>query len=160
LTASTELPSSVSGGVLGVGVDRDWLKALQKFWVAYQFTKNVESLDRNSYVLLNQGEAALRGLAQDRDRARASQAFDLLAVLVAREAYPGSNVDPGLVQQSLTDLQTAVRLDPANEAAKENLELSLRVLVASRSKNRGRSAANHASNKHGGGYGEPPGEGY
>src|SRR6202030_600803 len=79
LRASTDLPSSVSGGLLGVGVDRDWLKALQKFWVAYKFTKNVESLDRNSYVLLNQGEAALRGLTQDRDRARASQAFDLLA---------------------------------------------------------------------------------
>jgi hypothetical protein len=164
LKASRALPSDVSDGLLAVGRDRQWLEALQKFNVAYQYVLQLEaqgdSLNRSSYTLLDQGEAALKGLTQEQNPTRSSQAFDLLGVLVFREAYGGTNIDLGLVQEGLTDLQNAVRLDQTNEMAKENLELSLRVIAASQSSSTGRSPANHASNARGGGYGEPAGEGY
>ncbi len=51
-------------------------------------------------------------------------------MLTFREALPGTGTDPNLLQQSLTELQDAVRLDPTDEQAKENLELGLRVLIA------------------------------
>jgi hypothetical protein len=159
-TAPTVLPSSVSAGLLSVGRDRDWLNALQKFAVAYLTTENADALGPGSYTLLNSGEAALSTVTQDPDPVRASQAYNLLAVLVFRSAYPGTGVDAGLVQEALTDLQNAVRVDGANEPAKENLELALRVLVAVHAAVPARGAGNRATRKRKGGYGGPPGFGY
>jgi hypothetical protein len=160
-TASTALPSGLSSSLLGVGRDRDWVRALQRFQVAYDGTLRKQRLDAGDYRLLNRGQAALAKVTQDPSPAHASQAYNLLAVLVFREAYPGTVVVRRLVQESLTDLQAAVKLDPRNETAKENLELTLRVLVAvALAPQQARAAGTHRANAKRGGYEGPPGAGY
>jgi hypothetical protein len=160
LAASTSLPRAFSKSLLGVGDDQKWLTALRKFQLAYQDTLGLNSLARSDYLLLNQGEAALRKVTQDPDPARASQAYNLLAVLTFREALPGTGTDPNLLQQALTDFQDAVRLDANDEQAKENLELGLRVLIAVNKIQQGQAPGRVATKKKQGGYGGPPGEGY
>lgn len=161
LTPSTILPAGVSEGALSAGRDRAWLDAIDKFAYAYQKTANVDGLGPPLIALLNQGELALNKLTQDPNPADASQAYDLLAVLVFREAYPGSNVNPGLVGNALIDLENAVRLDPQNEAAKENLERALRVATAVHATvKQGPSTGNSAGKLRKGGQGAPAGVGY
>jgi hypothetical protein len=160
LEASTRLPRTVSKSLLGVGDDQRWLTALRKFQLAYRDTLGLNSLGRSDYLLLNQGEAALRKVTQDPDPVRASQAYNLLAVLTFREALPGTGTDPNLLQASLTDLQDAVRLDPNDEQAKENLELGLRVLIAVNKIQQGQSPGKTPTKQKQGGFGGPPGEGY
>jgi hypothetical protein len=161
LTPSTTLPSGVSEEALGASRDRAWLDAIQKFTYAYEKTANVDGLGPPLIALLGQGEIALNKLTQDPNPARASQAYNLLAVLTFRQAYPGSSVDAGLVGNALIDLENAVRLDPANESAKENLEKALRVATAVHAtvKN-GPSTGNTAGTKRRGGQGAPAGVGY
>jgi hypothetical protein len=161
LTAPTILPSGVSGRLLAVERDRQWLAALQQFVVTYNITEDADGLGPASYQLLHAGERALSKVTQDPDPARASQAYNLLAVLVFRSAYPGSGVDPGLIQEALSDLQNAVRVDKGDELAKENLELALRVLVAKHGvslKNQG--VGDKATRIRKGGQGGTPGSGY
>jgi hypothetical protein len=161
LTASTTLPSGISESLLGVGLDREWLRALQTFTVAYQTTYPKNQLASDDYALLNHAQAALGKVTQDPDPRRASQAYNLLAVLVFREAYPGTVVVRRLVQEALTDEQNAVRLDQADEAAKENLELTLRVLVVVNLEQReARAAGSRRASARQGGYEGPPGAGY
>jgi hypothetical protein len=161
LTARTVLPSGLSGSLLGVGRDRRWLAAVQKFTVAWDATRRASTLSPEHYRLLNGAEASLSKITQDPDPVRASQAYNLLSVLVFREAYPGTAVVRRLVQESLTDVQNAVRLDPSDEQAKENLELTLRVLVAvSLAQEQHRAAGTRRANAKQGGYEGPPGAGY
>lgn len=160
-TAGTVLPATLSASLLGVGRDRQWLKALWRFHVAYDATIHEHLLTEHDYRLLNSGQAALAALAQDPNPVRASRAYNLLAVLVFREAYPGTVVVRRLVQESLTNEQNAVRLDPANEPAKQNLELTLRVLVAvDLAPQQARAAGTRRANARKGGFEGPPGAGY
>jgi hypothetical protein len=64
--------------------------------------------------------AALERVANDADGRRASQAYDLLALLDYRRD----------ANRAVVDLRTAIRLDPENETAKRNLERVLRLLQA------------------------------
>lgn len=161
LTARTVLPSGMSGALLGVGRDRRWLASVQKFNVAYAATRHVDILSPDDYKLLNGAEASLSKVTQDPSPTRASQAYNLLSVLVFREAYPGTVVVRRLVQESLTDVQNAVRIDPADEPAKENLELTLRVLIAvSAEQEQARAAGTRRANAKRGGFEGPPGAGY
>lgn len=161
LTARTVLPSGLSGALLGVARDRRWLASVEKFNVAYGATRHVNILGPEDYGLLNGAEASLSKVTQDPDPARASQAYNLLSVLVFREAYPGTVVVRKLVQESLTDVQNAVRLDPGNEPAKENLELTLRVLISvSAEQQQARAAGTRRANAKRGGFEGPPGAGY
>jgi hypothetical protein len=161
LTARTVLPSGLSSAVLGVARDRSWLASVEKFNVAYGATRHVNILSPQDYQLLNGAEASLSKITQDPNPARASQAYNLLSVLVFREAYPGTVVVRRLVQESLTDVQNAVRLDPTDEPAKENLELTLRVLISvSAEQEQARAAGTRRANAKRGGFEGPPGAGY
>lgn len=160
-TSAPTLVPGVSDALLSVQRDRRWLAGIQLFSYAYEQTENLDNLGASGYELLLQGEARLTKLTQDPDPARASQAYDLLAVLVFRQAYPGSGVDAGLVSQAVIDLQDAVRLDPHNELAKENLELALRVASAVHNAVRKASSNGNArTNRRKGGFGTPAGVGY
>ncbi|HVW90471.1 MAG TPA: hypothetical protein VHC01_13495 [Gaiellaceae bacterium] len=160
-SAGTVLPRFASADLLSVERDRSWLGAIQLFSYAYEQTERLDTLGVSGYELLLDGQARLRPLTQDPDPARASQAFDLLAVLVFRQAYPGSGVDASLVGDGVIDLQNAVRLDPQNELAKENLELALRVASATHNVVRKASSTGNArTSRRKGGYGTPPGVGY
>jgi hypothetical protein len=160
--ASTTLPGNISASLLGVAGHRRWLKALRSFDIAYADLRSLglESAGRSDYALFHRGEAALRQVTQDPDAARASQAYNLLGMLVFREAFASTDVDPTLLQQGLTDLPNAVRLDANDEAARENLELGLRVLKAVNSIQQGHAAGTKTTSRRQGGYGGPPGRGY
>lgn len=158
---ATILPATLSASLLGIDRDRQWTKAIRTFDRAYDSTIHREQLAQDEYRLLNAGEAALGKVTQDPDPERASRAYNLLSVLVFREAYPGTVVVRRLVQEALADEQSAVRLDPTDEPAKENLELTLRVLVAvALAPQQARAAGTRRANERKGGYQGPPGAGY
>jgi len=161
LTAQTLLPSGVSSRLLSVRNDQRWLEALRKFVVAYQLTQNEDALGPGDFAVLNSTASSLARLTQDPDPVRASQAYNLLAVVVFREAYPGSGVNVGQISNAVLDLENAVRVDPSNTLAKANLELALRVAFANHAVIKLPSGlGRRATNKRHGGTGGPPGEGY
>jgi len=75
-------------------------------------------------------ENELAGAARAGDRRSASQASDLLGILLFGDTARGAAGDPTRVQESIAAFTDAVRLDPGNVAAKFNLELALRQLAA------------------------------
>jgi hypothetical protein len=79
---------------------------------------------------MDSAEGDLTKVSQSPEPARASQAYDLIGTLVFRSAYPGTGTNPTLLQEAVSDLQNAVRVDESNETAKENLELAMRVVTA------------------------------
>ena len=160
LTAPTVLPSGAAGQLLAVERDREWLRALRLFTRADDATRNVASFNRGEYALLNGGRALLGRVTQDPDPVRASQAYDLLAVLAYRESNSSGVVDQGLVREAVTDLQNAVRLDRTNESAKANLELVLRTVNAPRREQQQRPIGRRETNNPKGGYGGTEGTGY
>jgi hypothetical protein len=161
LTAPTTLPSGVSGRVLSVRNDQRWLDALRRFDAAYQLTENKDALGPGDFAALNSTASSLSRLTEDSDPARASEAYDLLAVLVFREAYPGSGVNVAQISNAVLDLENAVRLDPGNALAKANLELALRVAFATHAVIQLPSGlGRQVTNKRHGGSGGPAGEGY
>jgi hypothetical protein len=161
LTPETALPAGLSGRLLAVSSDQRWLEALRTFAYVYKTTTNLDALGPGDLTLLNGSEAELSPLTQDANAVRASQAYDLIAVVMFREAYPGEGVDTGMISDAVLDLQNAVTLDPANELAKENLELALRVAYATHAAvHIAVGAGNHAAPRRQGGTDGPPGEGY
>lgn len=161
VTPGTVLPSGVSGSLLATGRDRRWLLARQRFDLAYARTVHKTKLNQDDYRALNGAEALLSKLTQDPNPVRSSRAYNLLAALVFREAYPGTIVVRRLVQESLTDEQNAVRLDATDEDAKENLELTLRVLIAvGLPPQQARAEGTKRANAKKGGFQGPPGAGY
>jgi hypothetical protein len=159
--APTILPSSLSADLLSVQADRQWFVALPHFVGVYDFVNPLDHLGPGVYQIMDGAEADLTKATQDPNPAHASQAYDLLGVLYFRSAYPGSGTDPGLLEQAVSDLQNAVRVDPSNETAKENLELAIRVLIA---KHGGQlkvpGSGTHATNKRRGSKSLPPGAGF
>jgi hypothetical protein len=151
----TLLPSGLSRRLLGVDDDRALRRAMAAFRAAHRA--------RDSFVRRHargEAEAALAGAAADGGAPwQASQASDLLGVLAFADATTGRR-RAAPVERSLAAFQNAVRLDPANGAAKYNLELLLRLLEA-----RGeRTGPNPAPGPRGGGQrgagSGTPGRGY
>jgi hypothetical protein len=162
LTAPTALPAGLSGDALGVGRERDWLVALEKFRTAFRSTAKLRVLDHGAYQRLKAGEAAIARVVTDPDPRRAARAYDLLAALVFREALPGTGVVHGLMQSALSDLQNGLRLDPGNETIRYDIELVLRYITVAippdERSTRGLGRQANLSPK--GGYAGPPGAGY
>ena len=121
-TAPTILPSSLSGDLLSVQRERQWLKALPHFVTVYDFVNPLDHLGPGVYDLLNGAERDLTTVTQDPRPASASQAYDLLAVLYFRSAYPGSGTDPVVHQHhrgwpdqrmTSTGCMASARADPS-----------------------------------------------
>jgi len=161
-TAPAMLPSGLSADVLGVHRDRAWLDALSEFTLVNHSTTKLTVLDPRAYRLLKSGQAALTKLTRDPNPARASQAYNLLAALEFREALPGTGIVHGLVQNTLSDLEDALRLDPSDEVVSENIELVLRYITVAipPEQQQSRGLGRHANKYPKGGYAGPPGEGY
>jgi hypothetical protein len=161
LAAPTALPAGISTTLLSVGNDQKWLQGLQKFVGAYELTANLDALGPGDFTILNDSTSALTPLTQSRNAALASQAYDLIAVVLFREAYPGDGVNTSIISAAVLDLENSVQLDNGNELAKENLELALRVAFATHAAVQfPLGAGNHIGTKRQGGIGSPPGEGY
>ena len=157
--AALDFPFGAAAGLLASGGDRQARLAIQGF-LSLDATRG--TLDSSSVTQPQRSavEAALAAVAAGPDRRRASQASDLLGILVFGDIAQGGTVDQAQAQASVSAFENAVRLDPSNTAAKFNLELVLRLFAAEGVRfGPGTGASTGATGKHGAGGGTP-GSGY
>jgi len=156
--ASTILPDDPAAALLSVGDDRTLRTGIRLFAASYRTGLGFDS-GASQRRLRSAAEAVLAGAAQSPDPQRASQAYDLAVILAFSESVSAGG-GASATDRAVTDLQTAVRLDPGNEDAKANLELLLRLLVA-HGQRPGPTATSgpRATGHHGAGSGTP-GAGY
>jgi hypothetical protein len=124
---STRLPAGLSRSLLGVQDDVAARKALQ----LYQANVGVRPrLDNAVQVAAARAsaETALAGVARSRGAARASQLEALVGVLAFGDSSQGGQSSQA--DQAVSAFQSAAKLDPSNIAAKYDLELLLRLLIA------------------------------
>ena len=131
----TRLGSLAEHG-LGVGDDVAVRRAIRLFLTSVDIPVRLDNAERVA-VTRGRAEQELAAVARTSRGARASQAETLLGVLVFTDVGPSNDpflettgVDPDQAQASLTDFEDAVRTDPQNAAAKYDLELALRALLA------------------------------
>jgi hypothetical protein len=153
------VPFGLSRRVLAVGDDR----ALRQAMVLYRRAPGARAVleRRSARRARSDAEVALARAAEQSRGAQASQAQDLLGVLVFSDSTSGGagrRASP--VERSIAAFETAIRLDRDNESAKHNLELVLR-LVRSRGRRptSGPSPGTNANGQRGAGGGTP-GRGY
>jgi hypothetical protein len=127
--ADTLLPAGLARGALGVSDDEQVREALRLFRAAYGRRAQIGP-GEDVQAARAAAEAALTPIAARSDRRVAAQARDLLGLLAADDPSAGPPGGPSPLEHALDSFQAAVRLDPANEAAKTNLELALRLLEA------------------------------
>jgi hypothetical protein len=125
---STILPGDPAGSLLGVGDDRTLRVGVRLFVAGYRKGLGFDN-GASARQLRSAAEAALARAAQGNDAQHASQAYDLAGILAFGDSSAAGG-GRGATDRAVTDLQTAVRRDRANEDAKANLELLLRLLVA------------------------------
>lgn len=156
---STILPGDPAGAALGTGDALAWRHALQLFWN----TRRPDGLLVVQTLPARRAEAQtalLKAESSATTAAERSAAANLLGVLVVTAPLAGA--DQSVVEQSLRetidDFQTAIRLDPSNAEAKQNLELVLRATRPGKGKVSKRARASlglgpgHTSTRSGNGY--------
>jgi hypothetical protein len=127
---STILPLQLSESVLATGDDVAARRAIRLFRIADRARGGLDT------ALQRQGtraraELALADVVREADEpATASQASDLLGVLAFGDFATGGGRDGDQAARAVSAFVDAVRLDPANESAKVNLELVLRLFRA------------------------------
>jgi hypothetical protein len=157
--AATYLPSGLSERLLGVKADERRLAALRLFALANAADVRGGVTPRVG-ALLQTAEKALSQEAQDPSPPRASQAGTLLSVILFKSARAAFVTDVAAFSAAISAAQNAVRVDPANEQAKADLELLLRQFEAD-SKGGDQQQANNQGSRHRGkavgrGKGVPP----
>ncbi len=157
--ASTLLPFGTAKNLLAIDDDLAVRRAVQLFRVTYgvngRLDTALQTLGRRAVA-----ELALADVARGSDLRRASQASDLLGVLAFGDFAAGGGRDANQAERSVSAFTNAVRLDPANEAAKVNLELVLRLFQARGVRpGAGASSGGRGTGRRGAGTGIP-GTGY
>jgi len=157
-TATTTLPANASGRLLAVARDRRTLSALRFFALAHAIVPNDTGLTPQQQQLLETSEAALSRMTQDPDPRVASQAYNLIGVLLFTDAKASFTPDLAAYAAAIAAFQNAVRTDGRNERAKANLELILRQEETDflRSQLAGNSAQRQHGHTVGRGKGVPP----
>jgi hypothetical protein len=121
-------PSTRLGGtarsLLGTGNDIAFRRALQLYRIA-QSTPNRLDTAVELQTLRSQADGALSAVAHG---SRASEADTLLGILAFDESAGGAGSNAA--DSAIADFASAVRADPANAAAKFDLELMLRLTEA------------------------------
>ena len=124
----TLLPGDPAGIVLGTGDTVTWRRALQSFWYTHIGANPQANVDLPR--LRAQAQQEFQGLmSSGKTASERSGAANLLGVLVITTPVSAGSQTAQLqvLKQSIAYFQEAVDLDPANAAAKQNLELVLRV---------------------------------
>jgi hypothetical protein len=155
--ASTTFPFAWSDDLLGLGGDRRLRLAIQEFKTTYNRPAGFDS-GQAATRARDAAEAALAASAQDADPKRASLALDLLGLLVFGDSTAGGG--SAAATRAVSDLQQSIALDAANDAAKTNLELVLKLLRTNGSRVGSAAAAGPRSSGHRGAGSGTPGEGY
>jgi hypothetical protein len=121
-TVDETLPFSPARAALGLGDDLAFRRAALRFRNAYTPDLELARSTEDSQARIRAETALAREIRGDSDRRRASTASNLLGILALVDAAtaPAGNVP---IDRSVFEFQDAVRLDPANEQAKANLEL-------------------------------------
>ena len=121
-TVDETLPFSPARQALGVGDDLAFRRAVLRFRLAYTRDLQLARTSGAGQARIRAETALAREIRGDSDRRRASAASNLLGILALVDAAtaPAGNVP---IDRSVFEFQDAVRLDPANEQAKTNLEL-------------------------------------
>ena len=109
---STILPSGWSEGALGLGPERALRLAIRRFDATYATPPGFDS-GLSAVQARDEAEAALATSAGDSNGRRASQALDLLGLLLFGDSSAGSGTAAAI--RSVDDLDQAVSLDGANE---------------------------------------------
>ncbi|HEX7255899.1 MAG TPA: hypothetical protein VF236_08235 [Gaiellaceae bacterium] len=148
--------------VLGVEDDLLYRRALRAFAVDARRADNPYDFDRPAFRAEAQATLGSAERSSDLTPALRSKAASLQGVLTFDEATADPVNGPALIRRALGDFERAVRIDPANEEAKYNLEFLLRVLDPSAIRLRirenipayrpGRSAPGGAPPRRGHGY--------
>ena len=121
----TALPFTESA--LGIDDDLVYRRALRTFAVDDRRRSNPYDFSRPAFRAEAQAsllQAEHSGLSAE----RRSKLAVLQGVLIFDEAIADPVNGPNLIRQTLEQFQRAVRIDPANEEAKYNLEFMLRLL--------------------------------
>ena len=154
-------PPTTLGGIarslLGVQGDLEQRRALQQ----YELSASIPTrLDTEVELQTQRAQAvtALAAVAASADPARASQASTLLGILAFDESADGANSNEA--ENAISDFSNAVRADPANVAAKFDLELMLRLTAAHGSRPGAGNAHSFGLGGSRGAGGGVPGSGY
>jgi len=155
--ASTVLPGDPARALLALGDDLALRRAVRAFLVAeatpYGFDNGV-----NQTRVRSAAEIVLSDLAANGTAADASQAGDLLGVLVVKAGRVTGGITAD--DRARSAFEAAVRRDPANTDAKYNLELLLRRTKATSTRQGpGSGSGALAHGRRGAGAGTP-GRGY
>ena len=138
------VPLAAAQNSLGVDDDLAFRRAVR----AMRLGKLEDVRASDTEVLLQRAEAQTRlaAIAADGgDPARRSRAMTLLGVLLVATPVPTVEEQAATLKAAITNLQTAIELDPDNSDAKFNLEFALRQRSAGLS-SRGGSSPNPAGN--------------
>lgn len=155
--ASTLLPGDPTPSLLALGDDLALRRAVRAFLVAESTPRGYDNGVTQTRVR-GGAELALSDLAAHGSAARASQAGDLLGVLVVKAGQVVGGVTAD--DRARSAFETAVRRDPANADAKYNLELLLRRTKATSTRQGpGSGSGALAHGRRGAGAGTP-GRGY
>lgn len=127
--APTVLPWDPAGRILDAGRVVSFRRAVRGFVVADSAGQGYDNGFSETRSRAD-AESALTDAAHAAAPRLASQADDLLGILAFGDSQQHGPTQPAPVERSVADFQAAVRLDPGNAAAKTNLELLLRQLIA------------------------------
>jgi hypothetical protein len=146
-TAPTILPSLISGRLLGVARARRELSALRFFALAHALNLANTGLTTPASQLFQSSEESLARVALDPDPAVASQAYELLAVVLFEDARGSNPPDLATYLSAVAAMQNAVRADDSNQQAKTDLELILRQEQADLAQNPQFAPSNEGSHR-------------
>jgi hypothetical protein len=156
--ASPILPFGAAKSVLGLGDDLAARRAIRLFRLSYRAHGTLDTAVQTQGARAA-AELALADVARGRAPRPAAQASDLLGVLAFGDVSRGGGASTQ-ADRAISAFANAVRLDPSDEAAKFNLELTLRLFQA-RGVRSGASPSTggRGTGRHGAGTGLP-GSGY
>ena len=157
--AAAVLPFDPARALLGIGDQLQFRRAAQSFETIQAAGRGYDNGVSETHAR-GELEARLTELARSSDRLRTSEADNLLGILAFADSKQTGPSAPAPVEQSVSDFQAAVRLDPGNEEAKFNLELLLRQLVAKGSRRGSNNGPGGPARGHRGAGGGLPGRGY
>jgi hypothetical protein len=122
----TRLPVSWSRGLLGLSDDVAFRRALQRFRLG---RPGEPARDAHDVAVRSEADLALRGVADDETSPdRRSRALLLSGVLQLEDARGNGPRGGASLRRALDSFRGAIRTDPANEDAKYDLELVLRLI--------------------------------